>query len=50
MIRKISTRYTQTLRRVRIRPYVPEQRMPEVTVRSNENLPDPDVKVTHNEW
>ena len=24
--------------------------MPDVTVRSNEYLPDPDVKVSHNEW
>ena len=49
-IRKIGTRYTQTLHRIRIRPYVPEQRMPDVTVRANEYLPDPDVKVSHNEW
>ena len=31
-------------------PYVPDQRIPDVTVRSNENLPDPDVKMSHNEW
>ena len=49
-IRKLGTRYTQTLHRIRIRPYVPDQRMPDVTVRSNENMPDPDVKVSHNEW
>ena len=49
-IRKIGTRYTQTLHRIRIRPYVPEQRLPDVTVRTNEYLPDPDVKVSHNEW
>ena len=49
-IRKIGTRYTQTLHRIRIRPYVPDQRIPDVTVRSNEYLPDPDVKVSHNEW
>ena len=49
-IRKICTRYTQTLHRIRIRPYVPEQRMPDVTVRANEYLPDPDVKLSHNEW
>ena len=24
--------------------------MPDVTVRANEYLPDPDVKVSHNEW
>ena len=49
-IRKIGTRYTQTLHRIRIRPCVPDQRIPDVTVRSNEDLPDPDVKVSHNEW
>ena len=49
-IRKTGTRYTQTLHRIRIRPYVPEQRVPDVTVRANEYLPDPDVKVSHNEW
>ena len=49
-IRKIGTRYTQTLHIIRIRPYVPEQHVPDVTVRANEYLPDPDVKVSHNEW
>ena len=49
-IRKIGTRYTQTLHRIRIQPYVPEQRMPDITVRSNEHLPDPDVMVSHNKW
>ena len=43
-------RDTQTQHRIRIRPYVRDQRMPDVTVRSNEHLPDPDVKVSHNEW
>ena len=50
-IQIIGTRYTQTLHRIRIRPYVPEQRIPDtVTVRSNEYLSDPDVKLSHNEW
>ena len=49
-IRKIGTRYTQTQHRTRIRPYVPEQRLPDVTVRANEYLPDTDVKVWHNAW
>ena len=49
-IRKTGTRYTQTLHRIRIRPYTPEQRKPDVTVPSNENLTDPDVKMSHNEW
>ena len=49
-IRKIGTRYTQILHRIRIRPYVPEQRIPDVTIPPNEYLPDPIVKVSHNEW
>ena len=49
-IRKIGTRYTQTLHRIRIQPYVPEQRVPDVTVRANECLPDTDIEVSHNEW
>ena len=49
-IRKLGTRYTQTLHRIRIRPYMPEQRMPDVTVRANGHLPDPDVKESLNEW
>ena len=49
-LRKIGTRYTQTLHRTRIRPYVPEQRIPDATVRANEYLPDPNVRVSHNEW
>ena len=49
-IRKIGTRYTQTLHRIRIRPYSSEQRIPGVTVRSHEYLPDTDVKVSHIEW
>ena len=48
-IQKVGTRYTQTLHRIRIRPYVPEQRMSDVTVRANEYLPDPEDKVSHNE-
>ena len=49
-IRKLGTRYSQTLHRIRIRPYVPEQRLPDVTVRADNYLPDPDVKISHNEW
>ena len=47
---KIGTKYTRTLHRIRIRPYIPEQRIPDVAVRPNEDLPDTDVKVSHNEW
>ena len=49
-IRKLGTRYTQTLHRIRIRPYLPGQRLSDVTVRANDYLPDPDDKASHNEW
>ena len=49
-IQKSGTRYTQTLPKIRIHSSVPEQRIPDVTVRANQYLPDPDVKVSHNEW
>ena len=49
-IGKIGTRYTQTLHRIRIDPYVPEQRIPDVTVRAIEYVPGPNVRVSHNEW
>ena len=29
---------------------MPEQHIPDVTVRSNDYLPDPDVKMPHIEW
>ena len=29
---------------------MPEQSLPDVTVRSNEYLPNTDVKMSHNEW
>ena len=48
-IRKVSSRYTKSLHRMRIRPYVFEQGITDVTVRSKEQLPNPDVKVSHNE-
>ena len=49
-IRNLGTRYTQTLHRIRIRPCVPDRRLPDITVRSNDYLPNPDLKVSHNEW
>ena len=48
-IRKTGTRYTQTLHRIRRRPFVPEKRIPGVTVQSNQYLPGPDVKMSRNE-
>ena len=49
-IRRLGTRCTQTLHKIRMRPYVSDQRLPDLTVPANEYLPDPDVKVSHNEW
>ena len=49
-IKKTGTRYSQMLQVIQIRPYVSEQRIPEVTVRSNEYLPIRDVKKLLNEW
>ena len=50
VVRRTGTRYTQTLHRIRLRIYVPNQRVPDVTVRGEDYLPDPEVKTTHNDW
>ena len=47
---RTGTRYTQTLHRIRLRLYAPNQRVPDVTVRREDYLPDPEVKTTHNDW
>ena len=47
-IRTTGKRYTHTQHKIRIRLYVPEQYILDVTVRANEYLPDPDVRVSHN--
>ena len=49
-VRRTGTRYTQTLHRIRLRLYAPNQRVPDVTVRREDYLPDPEVKTTHNDW
>ena len=33
-----------------MRLYAPNQRVPDVTVRREDNLPDPEVNATHNDW
>ena len=48
--RRTGTRYTQTLHRIRLRLYAPNQCLPDVTVRPEEYLPDPEVKATHDDW
>ena len=47
VVRRTGTRYTQTLHRIRRRLYA---RVPDVTVRREDYLPDPEVKTTHNDW
>ena len=49
-MRRTGTRYTQTLHRIRLRLYGSNQQVPDVTVRWEDYLPDPDVKTTHNDW
>ena len=50
VVRRTGTRYTQALHRIRLRLYAPNQRVPDVTVRREDYLPDPEVKTTHNDW
>ena len=50
VVRRTGTRYTQTLQRIRLRLYAPNQRVPDVTVKVEDQLPDPDVKTTHDDW
>ena len=50
VVRRTGTRYTQTLRRIRLKLYAPNQRVPDVTVRREDYFPDPEVKTTHNDW
>ena len=50
VVRRTGTRYTQTLHRIRLRLYEPNQQVPDVTVRREDYLPDPEVKTTHNDW
>ena len=50
VVRRCGTRYTQTLHRVRLRLYAPNQRVPDVTVKMEDQLPDPEVKTTHDDW
>ena len=49
-IRRLGTRYTQTLHRIRLRIYKAAQRLPDVTVKPTDYLPDPEVIIHHNEW
>ena len=50
VVRRTGTRYTQTLHRIRLRLYAPNQRVPDVTVKVEDQLPDPEVKTTHDDW
>ena len=50
VVPRTGTRHTQTRHRIRLRLYAPNQRIPDVTVRAEDYLPDPEVKTTHNDW
>ena len=50
VVRRTGTRYTQTLHRFRLRLYAPNQRVPDVTVKVEDQLPDPEVKTTLDDW
>ena len=50
VVRRTGTKYTQTLHRIRLRLYAPKQRVPDVTVKVEDQLPDPEVKTTHDDW
>ena len=44
VVRRTGTQYTQTLHRIRLRLYAPNQRIPDVTVRREDYFRDPEVK------
>ena len=50
VVRRTGTRYTQSLHRICLRLYAPNQRVPDVTVKVGDQLPDPEVKTTHDDW
>ena len=50
VVRRTGTRYTQILHRLRQKLYAPNQRVPDVTVKVEDQLPDPEVKTTHDDW
>ena len=50
VLQKTGTRYIQTLQRIRLRLYAPNQRIPDITVKTDCQLPDPEVKTTHDDW
>ena len=41
---------TQTLHRIRLMLYATNQRVPDVTVRKEDYLPEPEVKKSHSDW
>ena len=50
VVRLTGTRYTQTLHRIRLRLYAPNHSVPDVTIKGKNQLPDPEVKTTHDDW
>ena len=50
VVRRTGTRYTQTLHRIRLKVYAPNHPVPDVTVKGEDQLPDPEVKTNHEDW
>ena len=50
VVRRTGTRYTQTLHRIRLKLYANNQQVPDVTVKVEDQLPDPEVNTTHDDW
>ena len=50
VVRRTGTRYTQTLHRIRISHYAPNQRIPDLTVKEEDQLPYPENKTTNDDW
>ena len=50
VVRRTGTRYTQTFHRIRLRLYASHQQVPDVTVKVEDQFPEPEVKTTHNDW
>ena len=50
VVRPAGIRYTQTLHRIHQKLYATNHRVPHVTVRREDYLPDREVEATHNDW
>ena len=50
LVQRTGTRYTQTLQKLRLRLYAPNQRVSDVTVKGEDYLPGTEAETTHNDW